>query len=194
MTDTTAAPPPADFNLAAYLLAANAKRADKVAYADDRSELTYAELSQRVRSFSKVLRTSGVRREERVLLLAHDTVEWPVAFLGCIYAGVVPVAVNTLLTADDYAYMLGHSHARAAIVSAEVAEREADRASCAILDVVLRHGSPSVRPDDVLAALGGASGLRVTAALQQRLAQGPLDPEDGTVGDPLTPDRDAAGQ
>jgi radical SAM-linked protein len=84
--------------------------------------------------------------------------------------------------------------ARAAIVSAVVADRAADRPSCAILDVVLRHGSPSVRPDDVLAALHGASGLRVTAALQQRLAQGPLDPEDGTVGDPLTPDRDAAGQ
>ena len=84
--------------------------------------------------------------------------------------------------------------ARAAIVSAVVAEGPAERASCAILDVVLRHGSPSVRPDDVLAALHGASGLRVTAALQQRLAQGPLDPEDGTVGDPLTPDRDAAGQ
>ena len=39
-----------------------------------------------------------------------------------------------------------------------------------------------------------ASGLGVTAALQQRLAQGPLDDEGGTVGDPLTPDRDAAGQ
>ena len=35
----------------------------------------------------------------------------------------------------------------------------ADRPSCAILDVVLRHGSPSVRPDDVLAALHGTSGL-----------------------------------
>ena len=67
--------------------------------------------------------------------------------------------------------------ARAAIVS--VGGRRSDdgssRPACAILDVVLRHGSPSVRPDDVLAALHGASGLRVTAALQQRLAQGPLD-------------------
>ena len=52
-----------------------------------------------------------------MLLLVHDTVDWPVAFLGALYAGVVPVAVNTLLTADDYAYMLAHSRARAAIVS-----------------------------------------------------------------------------
>ena len=35
-----------------------------------------------------------------------DSNDWPVSFLGCLYAGVVPVAVNTLLTADDYAYML----------------------------------------------------------------------------------------
>jgi radical SAM-linked protein len=84
--------------------------------------------------------------------------------------------------------------ARAAIVTAEIADATDRADSCAILDVVLRHGSPSVRPDDVLAALQQASGLRITAVLQQRLAQGPLDAGSGTVGDPLTPDRDAAGQ
>jgi radical SAM-linked protein len=84
--------------------------------------------------------------------------------------------------------------ARAAITALTVSEPPSEKSSCAILDVVLRHGSPSVRPDDVLAALHETSGLSVTAALQQRLAQGPLDLEDGTVGDPLTPDRDAAGQ
>ena len=51
-------------------------------------------------------------------MLAHDCVEWPIAFLGALYAGIVPVAVNTLLTGDAYAYMLSHSRARAAIVSA----------------------------------------------------------------------------
>ena len=60
----------------------------------------------------------GVRREERVLLLMHDCCDWPVSFLGTLYAGIVPVAVNTLLTAEDYAYMLGHSRAQAVLVSA----------------------------------------------------------------------------
>ena len=65
--------------------------------------------------------------------------------------------------------------------------------ACAILEVVLQHGSPTVRPDDVLAGLRSVTGLQApTAALQQRLAQGPLG-RDGTVGDPLSPDRDAAG-
>jgi len=52
-----------------------------------------------------------------VLLLMLDSSDWPVSFLGCLYAGVVPVAVNTLLTADDYAYMLEHSAATAVLVS-----------------------------------------------------------------------------
>src|SRR5262249_16728701 len=61
---------------------------------------------------------AGFRREERVLLCALDTIDFPTVFLGCLLAGVVPVAVNTLLTVDDYAYMLEHSGARAVVVSA----------------------------------------------------------------------------
>ena len=50
----------------------------------------------------------------------HDGADWPVAFLGALWAGIVPVAVNTLLTADDYAYMIEHSRAQAAFVSGAV--------------------------------------------------------------------------
>jgi benzoate-CoA ligase len=117
MNEPTASAPPSQFNLARHLLDGNRIRGSKSAYIDDRTRLTYAELALRVQRFARVLQANGLRREERVLLLAHDTVDWPVAFLGSIHAGVVPVAVNTLLTADDYAYMLGHSRARAAIVS-----------------------------------------------------------------------------
>ena len=63
---------------------------------------------------------------------------------------------------------------------------------CAILDVVLRHGTPAVRPDDILAGLRLKAGIPGSAAaLFQRLAQGPLEDETGMVGDPLAPDRDA---
>ena len=66
---------------------------------------------------------------------------------------------------------------------------------CAILHVVLRHGTPSVRPDDVLAGLREVAGLEPgSAPVCRRLAQGPLDSTSGTVGDPLAPDRDAADQ
>ena len=48
----------------------------------------------------------------------HDCSDWVVSFLGALHAGVVPVCVNTLLTAKDYAYMLADSRAQAAFVSA----------------------------------------------------------------------------
>ena len=105
------------FNYAAYLLGLNRQRGDKIAYIDDYGSLDFAALDAAVRHFAGGLLAAGVRREERVLLLMHDNNDWPVAFLGAMYAGIVPVAVNTLLPADDYRYMLRHSRARAALVS-----------------------------------------------------------------------------
>lgn len=81
---------------------------------------------------------------------------------------------------------------RAAVVAARVLEETADRPGCAILEIVLRHGTPSVRPDDVLAGLREVAGLEAGAGvLAERRAQGPLDEKTGAVGDPLAPDRDA---
>ena len=108
---------PAELNFASHLAALNAPRAAKIAYIDDQRHLTYGELAERVARFAGLLRGLGLRREERVLLMLHDTVDWPVAFLGALHAGVVPVAVNTLLTSDDYAYILRHSRSRAVFVS-----------------------------------------------------------------------------
>lgn len=106
------APPPVKFNFAAHLLDLNAGRGSRIAFMDDAEQVSYGELAQRVRQLAAGLRSLGIKREERVLLAMHDTVDWPVAFLGALYAGAVPVAVNTLLTDDDYAYMLEHSRAQ----------------------------------------------------------------------------------
>jgi benzoate-CoA ligase len=109
--------PPDSFNFAQHLLARNSGRAAKTAFVDDHGSLSYGQLEDRVRRLAAGLRALGLKREERVLLLMHDSLDWPVAFLGALHAGIVPVAVNTLLTADDYAYMLEHSRAQAALVS-----------------------------------------------------------------------------
>ena len=109
--------PPTEFNFAQHLIATNASRPDKVALIDDVGRVTYGQLADQVRRFASGLKALGLKREERVLLLMHDSSDWVVAFLGSLYAGVVPVAVNTLLTADDYAFMLANSRAQAALVS-----------------------------------------------------------------------------
>ena len=110
-------PPGESFNFAQHLIERNAARGSKVAYVDDHDSMTYGELEDRVRRMSNAMRALGVHREERVLLLMHDNNDWPVSFLGCLHAGVVPVCINTLLTVDDYAYVLQHSRAQGALVS-----------------------------------------------------------------------------
>ncbi|MDD0813026.1 benzoate-CoA ligase family protein [Curvibacter sp. HBC28] len=119
MTPTHAVPAPGPvFNFAQHLIERNGRRADKTAFIDDLGTLSYGSLAERIRRLGSALRACGVHREERVLLLMHDCNDWPVAFLGALHAGIVPVAVNTLLTPDDYAYMLAHSRAQAVLVSA----------------------------------------------------------------------------
>ena len=108
---------PARFNFAQHLIELNAGRADKAAFVDDSGTLSYGALAERLRRLGAGLRALGIRREERVLLLMQDGNDWPVSFLGAMHAGLVPVAVNTLLTADDYAYMLENSRAQAVLVS-----------------------------------------------------------------------------
>jgi len=82
---------------------------------------------------------------------------------------------------------------RSAVVSLSASAGTVAGQECAILDVVLRHGTPAVRPDDVLAGLRTMAGLEaVVAPLHERLAQGPLDAGTGTVGDPLVLNRDTA--
>ena len=113
---------PRDYNFATDILSRNldAGRGGKVAYIDDRGGTTYAALAERVERFGHVLRTLGVRSEERVLICLTDTIDWPTAFLGAIKAGVVAVPVNTLLTEDDYCFMLADSRARVLVVSDEL--------------------------------------------------------------------------
>ena len=111
---------PRDYNFAADVLQSNlaAGRADKPAYIDARGTLSYGQLADRVARFGAVLRGLGIKREERVLLALLDTIDWPTAFLGCLKAGVIAVPVNTLLTEDDYRFMLADSRARCLVVSA----------------------------------------------------------------------------
>jgi benzoate-CoA ligase len=108
---------PTSFNFAEHIFALNKGRASKLAFVDDTRTLTFGELEIQARRTAQTLIQLGLRREERVFVMMQDNVDWPVAFLGAMYAGIVPVAVNTLLPAADLAYMLAHSRARAVIVS-----------------------------------------------------------------------------
>jgi benzoate-CoA ligase len=110
------------YNAAADLIERNlaAGRGAKTAFIDDCGRCSYLELAERVSRFTNLVRRLGVHPEQRILLCLHDTIDFPTAFLGAIKAGVVPVAVNTQLSVDEFAFMLADSRARAVIVSAPV--------------------------------------------------------------------------
>ena len=110
---------PRDYNAAHDLLARNASRKDKAAFIDAATgtRLTYGELAAQAHRLANALRAQGFAPETRVMIAMLDTLEWPVVFLGCILAGVVPIAANTLLTAKDFEFMLRDSRAHALFVS-----------------------------------------------------------------------------
>lgn len=121
--DHSSSPPrveiPREYNAAHDLLARNAARAEKTAFIDASTGATlrYGELSEQAHRFANALRAQGFVPESRMVVAMLDTLEWPVVFLGCILAGVVPIAANTLLTTKDFEFMLRDSRAQALVVS-----------------------------------------------------------------------------
>src|SRR6202171_2807884 len=111
------------YNAVADFVDANVARGfgDKIAFTDSERSLTYAELQARTCRFATALQALGLREEARIVLLFHDTVDYPVAFWGTIRAGIVPIPINTLLTAEQYAYLFVDSRAAVAVVAAPLA-------------------------------------------------------------------------
>jgi hypothetical protein len=118
-------------------------------------------------------------------LALHEAAAAAKAFLVCESVEVSRMTKKGLRTFD----------CRSAVVHLEArpCADEDPGVPCAILHVVVRHGTPSVRPDDVLAGLGDVAGLRPQVPpLLNRVAQGPFDAETGMVGDPFALDRDTS--
>jgi len=107
------------YNAVTWLLDRNVDegRGEKLAFTDTVSELSYRDLQKRSCRVANMLRRLGVRREERVAMIMLDTVNFPAVFLGAIRAGIVPVPLNTLLTSDQYAYVLADCRARVLFIS-----------------------------------------------------------------------------
>ena len=153
----------ANFNAAVDLIECNirAGRGGKLAYVDDNGATSFAELDLAVRRCASALCALGIHREQRILLCMLDTVALPTTFLGAIRAGLVPVLCNTLLTAEDYAYMLADSRAGVAIVSNALAATFAP-----LLEHVagFRRLIVSGGANDELGALGAAADSAMPAA------------------------------
>ena len=91
--------------------------ADRIAFAGSGQVMSYGDLQRATKRMANVLENLGIRRETRIAVLMFDTVDYPVVFWGALRAGIVPVCLNTLLTSEQYHYMLADSRAQALFVS-----------------------------------------------------------------------------
>ena len=116
---------PERYNVGADLLDRNLPtRAAKVAIHSAAGDLTYAALFNLTCGAAQALLDLGVRREERVLLIAYDSPGWVASFLGAIRMGAIPVPVNPLLQrSEDYDHYLDDSLARVVIVDGATEEK-----------------------------------------------------------------------
>lgn len=124
--------------------------------------------------------------------------EWRIELSG-VDVAAASAAVEEFLAADVVKVErmtkrgLRTFDARADVLALEALAGQQGDVPCAILKVVIRHDTPSVRPDDVLAGLRSCGGLQLEQTpVATRSAQGPLDLSTGMVGDPLASDRDAS--
>src|ERR1700744_2454425 len=158
---------PGAYNAVTYLLDRNIDegRANKLAYTDTVSELTYGELQRQSCRVANLLKRLGVRREERVAMIMLDTVDFPAVFLGAIRSGIVPVPLNTLLTADQYAYVLADCRARVLFVSEALLPGVKDMVGrMADLDHVVVAGNDAHGHKKLSEELAGESDVFATAA------------------------------
>ncbi|HEX5852668.1 MAG TPA: benzoate-CoA ligase family protein, partial [Solirubrobacteraceae bacterium] len=95
-------------------------RGEKVAVSALDAELTYAELRGQVNRMGRLLHELGVRREERVLLVLDDTTAFPIAFLGAMRIGAVPVPVSVRDTPENYRHYLRDSYAELVVCDANL--------------------------------------------------------------------------
>ena len=110
---------PDRFNIADYLVDRHVREGNggRTALLYGEESVTYAQVAERSNRVGNGLRSLGVRRDERVLLLLLDTPAFVYSFFAAQKIGAVPIPTNTLLKSQDYAYMLNDSRASVAIVS-----------------------------------------------------------------------------
>lgn len=119
-------------------------------HADGRTErVTYAALNEGTNRLAHVLAARGVRRGDRVAILAHNCIEYPWAYFACSKLGAILVPVNTRYKRDEIRHAIAFAEARVALVGgdfvAEVASLRADGA-LGCLEAVWVLDDPAATP------------------------------------------------
>ena len=93
-----------------------AAHAERVAFVQMGTELTYRTLDERTRAFAAWLQHAGFSKGERIAIMLPNTLQYPIALFGALRAGLVVVNVNPLYTAPELEHQLADSGATAIVV------------------------------------------------------------------------------
>lgn len=140
---------PGNFNVASVLIDRHVLegRGEKNAILSVDETVDYASLARNVNRYGNALIELGLRPGDRVLVVIKDAPEFYYTFWGCIKSGIVPVPLNTMLTASDYLFIIEDSGATAIVYSREFEESvraASDGASTLQYAVLARHGENSL--------------------------------------------------
>jgi acyl-coenzyme A synthetase/AMP-(fatty) acid ligase len=128
-------PPPESFNLAAYVLGRAEALADKTALAvvspRGAARWHYGTLLQAVQGIATGLRAQGLAPGDRVLMRLGNEVEFPLCFLGAIWAGLIPVPASAALTVPEITRLA--AELRPALIVAAPDVSMPDPAPCPVL-------------------------------------------------------------
>ena len=96
---------------------------DKPAARDSRRSLTYRQWNERANQLANALIGSGLRKGDRVAILAYNSIEWLEIYLAIGKAGLIAVPVNFRLLAEEIRFIAADCDAAAFIVQDELVER-----------------------------------------------------------------------
>ncbi|MFE7277289.1 long-chain fatty acid--CoA ligase [Streptomyces sp. NPDC057623] len=124
---------------AADVLADSARRTpDRTALVAGPERVSYGDLWLAARRCAAALRGRGLAPGDRVALLLPNTPDFPAVYFGLLALGATVVPVNALLKAEEIAYILRHSGARAVLCAGSLlgeGEPAAKRAGVPLLTV-----------------------------------------------------------
>jgi acyl-CoA synthetase (AMP-forming)/AMP-acid ligase II len=108
----------------AQVVAAQARlQPSRVGARDSRRVITFAQWSERANRLGNALLGLGLRKGDRVALLAYNCLEWMEMYVAIARAGLVAVPINFRLVPAEIEYIATHCEARAFIAQDELADR-----------------------------------------------------------------------
>ena len=110
------------FNIAMFIQESARRKPEKTALIMDDKRMNYSQLQKNIECFSSALGALGVQRDDKIMLILPNILQFPICFFGVARLGAVNVPVNVLYKERELTYRLQDCQAKAVIVFEEFIE------------------------------------------------------------------------